>query len=307
MMHFLPMKIRDADFTRAHPVLRTATWLTGITLGAITLYLAGRLFLQDNWQAGLQIILATLEGSTFWTALAVGIAAQAVDGALGMAYGATASAFLLGTGASPAVASASVHIAEIFTTGVSGIAHAKYGNVDRKLFLKLLIPGVLGALLGVVVVTQIDGKALRPYVAAYLLIIGIYILSKAFRKLRAAPREPRHVAKLGLFGGFVDAVGGGGWGPVVTSTLVGSGNDPRTTIGSVNFAEFFLTVATAAGFTLLAVEGTWPVVAGLVIGGLLAAPFAALLVKTVSTRNLLILVGVLITALSCWNLYKSIG
>src|SRR5688572_17249624 len=173
MMHFLPMKIRDADFTRAHPVLRTATWLTGITLGAITLYLAGRLFLQDNWQAGLQIILATLEGSTFWTALAVGIAAQAVDGALGMAYGATASAFLLGTGASPAVASASVHIAEIFTTGVSGIAHAKYGNVDRKLFLKLLIPGVLGALLGVVVVTQIDGKALRPYVAAYLLIIGI--------------------------------------------------------------------------------------------------------------------------------------
>jgi uncharacterized protein len=305
------MKIRPvqqiSDTVVAHPVLRNATWFTGITLGAITLYLAGRLFLPDNWYAGLQIILTTLEGGTFWSAFAVGIAAQAVDGALGMAYGVTASTFLLGMGASPAVASASVHIAEIFTTGVSGIAHVKHGNVDRKLFLRLLVPGTLGAVIGVLVVTQIDGKVLRPYIAAYLLIMGLYILSKAFRKLRAAQREPRHVAKLGLFGGFVDAVGGGGWGPVVTSTLVGSGNDPRTTIGSVNFAEFFLTLATAASFTLLTVDGTWPVVAGLVVGGLLAAPFAAVLVKMLSTRTLLISVGVLITALSCWNLYRSIG
>ena len=110
-----------------------------------------------------------------------------------------------------------------------------------------------------------------------------------------------------LFGGFVDAVGGGGWGPVVTSTLVGSGNDPRTTIGSVNFAEFFMTLATAASFTLLAVEGTWPVVAGLVIGGLFAAPFAALLCKAVSTRVLFISVGVLITALSAVTLYRSLS
>jgi len=197
-----------------------------------------------------------------------------VDGALGMAYGVTASTFLLGMGASPAVASASVHIAEIFTTGVSGIAHAKLGNVNRRLFLRLLVPGTLGALLGVAVVTQIDGRALKPYVAAYLLLMGLYILSKAFRRLRPNAQEPRHVAKLAVFGGFVDSVGGGGWGPVVTSTLVGSGQDPRTTIGSVNFAEFFLTFATAAGFTLLAVEGTWPVVAGLVVGvgmGLLQA------------------------------------
>jgi uncharacterized protein len=290
----------------AHPVLRTATWFTAITLSAITLYLTARLFLPNNWHAGLQTIMTTLEGSQFWTAVAVGLAAQAVDGALGMAYGVTASTFLLGTGASPAVASASVHIAEIFTTGVSGIAHVKYGNVDRKLFLRLLVPGVVGALLGVYVVTQIDGKVLKPWITAYLLVIGLYILSKAFRRLRAKAREPRHVAKLGVLGGFVDAVGGGGWGPVVTSTLVGTGQDPRTTIGSVNFAEFFLTLAAATSFTLLAVEGTWPVVAGLVVGGIFAAPFAALLVRSLSTRTLLIAVGLLITSLSAWNLYRSV-
>ena len=303
--HGLPPAEQASVTAAAHPVLRTATWFTAITLSAITLYLMARLFLPNNWYAGLQTIAATLEGSAFWSAVAVGLLAQAVDGALGMAYGVTASTFLLGMGASPAVASASVHIAEIFTTGVSGMAHVKYGNVNRKLFVRLLIPGVLGAVLGVWVVTQIDARVLKPYVAAYLLLIGIHILSKAFRHLRARQHEPQHVAKLALFGGFVDSVGGGGWGPVVTSTLVGSGNDPRTTIGSVNFAEFFLTLATAASFTLLAVDGTWPVVAGLVVGGLFAAPFAALLCKTLSTRALLILVGVLITGLSAWNLYKS--
>jgi uncharacterized protein len=305
--HGLPPVEEIGVTAAAHPVLRTATWFTVITLSAITLYLAARLFLPNNWNAGLQTIGETLQGGAFWSAVLVGLLAQAVDGALGMAYGVTASTFLLGMGASPAVASASVHIAEIFTTGVSGMAHVKFGNVDRRLFLRLLVPGTLGAVMGVLVVTQIDGKLLRPYVAAYLLIIGLYILSKAFHRLRARQREPRHVAKLGLFGGFVDAMGGGGWGPVVTSTLVGSGNDPRTTIGSVNFAEFFLTLATAASFTLLAVDGTWPVVAGLVVGGLFAAPFAALMVKTLSTRTLLVSVGVLITLLSGWNLYKSIG
>jgi uncharacterized membrane protein YfcA len=305
--HGLPPVEQVPATAAAHPVLRTATWFTAITLTALTCYLLARLFLPNNWHAGLQTIAATLEGSTFWSAVAIGLAAQAIDGALGMAYGVTASTFLLGMGASPAVASASVHIAEIFTTGVSGMAHVKYGNVNRKLFVRLLVPGTLGAVLGVWVVTQIDGRVLKPYISAYLLIIGLYILSKAFRHLRARQREPRHVAKLALFGGFVDSVGGGGWGPVVTSTLVGSGNDPRTTIGSVNFAEFFLTLATAASFTLLAVDGTWPVVAGLVIGGLFAAPFAALLCRTLSTRALLIAVGVLITALSCWNLYKALA
>jgi len=307
------MKIRKPDLTPGpvnprhdHVLLRTATWFTAITITAVALYLMARLFLSGGGSAGAQAIASTLQGSAFWTALAIGLAAQAVDGALGMGYGVTASSFLLGTGATPAVASASTHIAKLFTTGVSGIAHAKYGNVDRRLFARLLVPGMAGGMLGVALVTQVDGRLLKPFVSAYLLVIGVYILTKAYRRVRARQDEPRHAAKLGLFGGFLDAVGGGGWGPVVTSTLVGSGNDPRTTIGSVNFAEFFMTLATAASFTLLAVEGTWPVVAGLVIGGLFAAPFAALLCKAVSARALLVSVGVLITALSCWNLYQSV-
>jgi uncharacterized membrane protein YfcA len=287
-------------------LLRTASWFTAAVITALTAYLVARLFLPNNWHAGLQTIVTTLESSAFWIALAIGVAAQAVDGALGMGYGVTASSFLLGTGASPAVASASTHIAKLFTTGVSGIAHAKYGNVDRRLFARLLLPGMAGGMLGVLLVTQVEGRLLKPFISAYLLVIGLHILAKAYRSLRPAQGEPRHAAKLGLFGGFVDAVGGGGWGPVVTSSLVGSGNDPRTTIGSVNFAEFFMTLATAASFTLLAVEGTWPVVAGLVIGGLVAAPFAALLCKAARPRVLLVSVGALICALSAWNLYRSV-
>ena len=287
-------------------LLRSATWFTAIIITALGVYLVGRLFLSTSASGGLQVIASTLQGSAFWIALAIGLAAQAVDGALGMGYGVTASSFLLGTGASPAVASASTHIAKLFTTGVSGIAHAKYGNVDRKLFVRLLLPGMGGGMLGVLLVTQIDGQVLKPFVSAYLLVIGLYILSKAYRRVRSQQGEARHVAKLGLFGGFVDAVGGGGWGPVVTSSLVGSGNDPRTTIGSVNFAEFFMTLATAASFTLLAVEGTWPVVAGLVIGGLFAAPFAALLCKATNPRALLTSVGVLIVAISALTLYRSL-
>jgi uncharacterized membrane protein YfcA len=275
-------------------ILDLAAGFTLSVLAALSIYLATRL--------NAQIVLEALGSTSFWSAVAVGFFAQAVDGALGMAYGVTATTFLLGAGASPASASASVHIAEIFTTGFSGVSHLKYGNVNRQLFTRLLIPGMLGAVLGTLVITQVDGRIMRPYVAAYLLIMGFYILSKAFRELRARTDEPRHVGKLAAFGGFVDAAGGGGWGPVVASTLVGSGRDPRTTIGSVNFAEFFITVATAASFSLLAGPGTWVLVAGLVVGGLFAAPFAAMLCRRLRTRSLLILVGGLIAALSAYNL-----
>jgi uncharacterized membrane protein YfcA len=200
-----------------------------------------------------------------------------------------------------------VHIAEIFTTGVSGVAHAKMGNVDKKLFLRLLVPGMIGAVLGAVLVTQVDGKALKPIISAYLLIMGVYILSKAWRKIKPRKDEPRHVAKLALFGGFVDSAGGGGWGPVVTTSLVGSGCDPRTTIGSVNFAEFYLALVGATAFTLMVGTGVWVLVLGLIIGGLGAAPFAALVTKRLKTRTLLILVGTLISIVSLFNLYKALN
>ena len=291
-----------------HPLLRSAMWFAILVLAGLLLFITWRLFFGDNGgHSGLQIIESTLSSQTFWSAVAVGFFAQMIDGALGMAYGITATTFLLSAGASPAAASASVHIAEVFTTGLSGISHVKLGNVNKSLFLRLLLPGIIGAILGAVLITQFDGKVLKPFISAYLLLMGLYILSKAYRHVKQR-KEPKHIAKLALFGGFVDAAGGGGWGPVVTSSLLGSGSDPRTTIGSVNFAEFFLTITSATSFILLAGEpSTWMMVAGLVFGGLFAAPFAALLCKKLPARTLLTIVGCLITLISAYNIYKALS
>lgn len=291
-----------------HPVLKMAMWSVMFLLTALALVLASRLFNQPaGGLSGFQLIAAALSSHEFWAAAAVGLLAQTVDGALGMAYGITSTSFLLATGSSPAVASASVHIAEVFTTGVSGISHLKLGNVNRNLFLRLLVPGMLGAATGAWVLSSIDGKAIKPFIAAYLLLMGVYVISKIFRKIKPQRGEPRHVAKLGLFGGFVDAVGGGGWGPVVTTTLVGTGNDPRMTIGSVNLAEFFLTFISAGVFAVLIhQESPWTTVAGLVLGGLFAAPFAALLTKRLHTKALLALVGSTIVIVSAFNIYRSL-
>lgn len=286
--------------------IRLAVGFASLVLVTLSVFLISRFFIINDSSTAFQIINQTLSDKMFWSAIAVGFLAQAIDGALGMAYGITSTTFLLSAGASPAMASASVHIAEIFTTGVSGVSHAKLGNVNKKLFLRLLVPGIIGAVLGAILVTQVDGKAMKPFISAYLLIMGIYILGKAWRKIRRRSSEPKHVGKLALLGGFVDSAGGGGWGPVVTTTLVGSGNDPRTTIGSVNFAEFFLSLAGAATFTLLVGSGVWVLVLGLVIGGLFAAPFAALMTRRLNTRVLLILVGTLISVTSIYNLYKAL-
>jgi uncharacterized membrane protein YfcA len=291
-----------------HLALRIAVWAAISILASLLLVLAWRLFFTDHdGLSGFELIENTLTSRIFWSAVAVGFLAQMVDGALGMAYGITATSFLLGSGVPPAAASASVHIAEVFTTGLSGISHAKLGNVNKKLFLSLLLPGMLGAILGAVLVTQVDGDVIKPFISAYLLIMGLYILRKAY--LHVTQRKaPRHVAKLALFGGFVDSAGGGGWGPVVTTSLLGSGSDPRTTIGSVNFAEFFLTITTATSFILLAGQpDTWILVAGLVFGGMFAAPFAALLCKKLSARTLLTIVGTLITLISAFNIYQSLS
>jgi uncharacterized protein len=303
----LRLGIPPVEVIPLHPIIRSAIWFTAFTLISLVVLGISKVF-GNSWSEGVSSIEFTLNDSMFWSAVLVGLIAQAVDGALGMAYGITSTSFLLATGASPALATASVHMAEVFTTGVSGISHAKFGNVDKKLFLRLLVPGIIGGVIGALVVTQIDGKVLKPFITGYLLLMGIYVLSKAFRKHIAARKsEPKHVAKLALLGGFVDSSGGGGWGPVVTTTLVGTGHDPRTTSGSVNFAEFFLTLASAASLFILVDETIWHIVAGLVIGGLFAAPFAAYACKKFSTRTLLILVGILISGISLFNLYKALA
>jgi uncharacterized membrane protein YfcA len=242
----------------------------------------------------------------FWLAVGIGLAAQIIDGALGMAYGVTSNSFLLGIGASPAAASGAVHLAEIFTTALSGVSHIKFGNVDKQLLKKIVIPGVFGGVVGVIFLTSIDGNLLKPFITIYLLLMGIVILRKAFKTIREKQSEDlKHVQKLAVSGGFLDAVGGGGWGPIVTSFLIGQGNSPRKTIGTVNTAEFFVALATGTSFLVLGSINHWELVTGLIFGGLFAAPFAAYLTSKLSTKILLLSVGILICGLSLFNLYKT--
>ena len=298
----------EYDVTHAsdHPLLRIASYLVFAVLIGLVLYLAYRLFLGGNVRSGSEIIADAIHDPMFWSAVLVGLIAQMIDGALGMAYGITSSSFLLAVGASPAMASGATHLAEVFTSGVSGVSHLKMGNVNKKLFFSLLIPGIVGGLIGTYILGSIDGKALKPYISLYLLMMGLYVLSKAFRHIKARYEiNAAKIAPLALFGGLMDTTGGGGWGPIVTTSLVGSGHDPRTTIGSVNFAEFFLTVTVATALFSILDQSVWTIVAGLVIGGLFAAPFAAYITKHLKTKTLLILVGSLISLISVFNLYKS--
>jgi uncharacterized membrane protein YfcA len=303
----LPPVEQVIDRAQAHPLATVASWFMGFTLFGLAAILLARGLPLGDPSAALDIVIGVVTSDEFLKAAAVGFIAQSIDGALGMAYGISATTFLLGTGASPAVASASVHIAEIFTTGLSGLSHLRLGNVDRKLMLRLLIPGVIGGVLGALVVTKFDGAALKPWISGYLLVMGIYVLAKAWRHRRKPAQEPKHVAKLALFGGFVDAAGGGGWGPVVTTSLVGAGQDPRRTIGSVNFAEFFIAIASAGAFVIFIDAAPWATVAGLVAGGMFAAPLAAFLCRALPARALLVLVGTLISGLSVYNLMKALG
>jgi uncharacterized membrane protein YfcA len=240
----------------------------------------------------------------------VGFLAQMIDGALGMAYGVSSNTFLLSLGIPPAAASASVHMAEVVTTGISGFSHWKLGNVNWKLVKRLLIPGVIGGAAGAYLLTTFDGNVIKPYISAYLLVMGIVIIIKAFNMKQKHNENEYHgpkISLLGLLGGFCDAIGGGGWGPVVTTTLVARGKHPRLTIGSVNFSEFFVTFAESVTFVLtLNFFEYWQVIVGLLVGGGIAAPIAARMTKNLPIKALMIMVGTLIIILSIRTIYLAV-
>ena len=240
--------------------------------------------------------------------VAVGFLAQLVDGALGMAYGVTATTILLQfTPTTPAVASASIHAAEAFTTGASAFSHWRAGNVVRRLVVRLAVPGVLGGIAGAYLVSSFPAEMIRPLVSLYLLVMGGVILARAFRfAAKPIDLKTHPVAVLGVTGGFLDAVGGGGWGPIVASRLIGSGGTPRFVIGSVNCAEFFLTVTISVTFLATIGLELWPVITGLIIGGVLAAPLGAVAAARVPARPMMIMVGCLVSILSLANLYSAI-
>jgi uncharacterized protein len=243
----------------------------------------------------------------FFALLAVGFLAQLVDGALGMAFGLISTTALLSLGVAPVQASAAIHMAEIATTGASGLSHLFHRNVDRRLLLLIAVPGVLGGALGAWILSNVDGRTIRPFVSAYLLAMGLYILLKV-RKPAGAHRDvkPGHAAPLGLVGGFLDAIGSGGWGPMVTSTLIGSGQAPRRVIGSVNAAEFFVTTVVAATFLIELVSIQVEHIVALAIGGVLAAPFGAWIAHHVPARALMAAVGLTVSALAVFQLVRSL-
>jgi uncharacterized membrane protein YfcA len=237
--------------------------------------------------------------------IVVGFIAQMIDGALGMAYGVSSNTFLLSLGIPPAAASASVHAAEVVTTGISGLSHWRFGNVHLDLVKRLLIPGVVGGVIGAYLLSSVDATVIKPFVAVYLMVMGLVILGKAFAK--PEHREVRTgLIPLGFVGGLMDAIGGGGWGPIVTSTLVARGNNPRFTVGSVNATEFFVTVSESLTF-ILAMSSVYldygKVILGLLIGGVLAAPLAAFAARKLPRRPFMVLVGLLIIVLSARTLY----
>lgn len=234
--------------------------------------------------------------------VAIGFVAQLVDGAIGMAYGLTATSMLMSFGITAATASASVHTAEIFTTAASGTAHWRFGNVDAAIVRRLAIPGVLGGIIGALILATVPSAYIRPVVSSYLIAVGCIILWRAISNRPHTNLSIKRVGPLGFSGGFLDAAGGGGWGSLVTTTLIERGMKPRFAIGSSNVAEFFVTTAVTATFFVTIGLTLWPVIAGLIIGGVIAAPFAAYAAAYLPDKPMMILVGIIVIALSLRNL-----
>jgi uncharacterized protein len=233
-----------------------------------------------------------------------GFVAQLIDGALGMAYGVTATSILIGAGVPPAAASATVHAAECVTTGASALSHQAFGNVSKSLFRRLLIPGVVGAAIGAYILASLPGEKLKPYIAGYLLLMGVVIIRKAFR-MPGNKEVTTHLGPLAFCGAMVDAIGGGGWGPIVASNLIARGNAMREAIGSVNAVEFFVTLSSSIVFVLTLGLTHWHIIVGLALGGVVAAPLGAWACKKVPHKPFMILVGLLIIGLSIRTLFRS--
>ena len=250
--------------------------------------------------------------------LLVGFTAQLVDGALGMAYGVVSASMLLTVGVPPANVSASVHASKVFTGAASAGSHAYQRNVSWRLFLPLAAAGALGGVLGAYVLTSIEAGAIKPYIVAYLAVMGLVILWRAYRTDPDAAVVPfRHPAPLGLAGGFLDALGGGGWGPTVTSTLIGAGTTPRCAIGTSNTAEFFVAIAVSSAFIWALLTGRWAeaqdlrdhawAVGGLIVGGVVAAPLAAWLTRRLPMRPMTWIVGAVVMILAAYQAAQLLG
>lgn len=254
------------------------------------------------------IDFAAIDFTALLPFILIGFAAQLVDGALGMAFGVICNTLLVAVlGVPPATASARIHVVEIFTTGASGLSHLFHRNIDWPLFWRLLIPGVIGGVLGAYVLSSLHADVVKPFVLGYLVLIGVWLL---IRGLLYPPKfeKPKIVAPLAVVGGFLDAAGGGGWGPVVTSNLLVQGGEPRKVVGTVNSVEFFLAVAVSIAFIWnLGFSQILGPTLGLIVGGVAAAPLGAMMAKRFSPKVMLVMVGIVLIATSAFGLYKALS
>lgn len=242
--------------------------------------------------------------SEFLTFAGIGALAQLVDGALGMAYGVTSAGMLLGVGMAPALASASVHYAETFTCGASGLSHWWAGNVQRRLFLVLAIPGVLGAILGATLLTHMPPIWIRYFLTPYLLLMGLFLVLRTTQRKDRRADVPRGTGVLGFVAGLLDAAGGGGWSALTVTAMVARGQEPRLVIGSVHLAKCVVSIAASITFLLSIGESKLHVVLGLILGGVAAAPFGAWLVRRLPPRISTLMAGLTVLALGAYNFYR---
>ena len=246
----------------------------------------------------------------------IGFIAQIIDGALGMAYGASSMTMLTSYGVSSSIANSCIKLSEVFTTSASGFSHWKLGNINKKLVKNLIIPGVIGAVFGAILIGYVDTiegfnkKYVKPVISIYILLLGVYIIYKALRK-KVKKKKTQNLGILALFGGFMDAAGGGGWGPIVTSTLISKGRNPKYTIGSVNLSEFFIALTSAIIITIMIGLEEWQigggikVAVGLIIGGIIAAPMGAIVASKIKAKPMMLTVGTLIIVVNLLNIYKA--
>lgn len=235
--------------------------------------------------------------------IAIGFFAQLIDGSMGMGYKTSTTSLLMALGLPPVLASSSTHSAGVFVSAASALAHIKLGNVDKKLLWQLAIPGVIGGIIGAIILTFAPTSWIKPFVSVYLIIMGLRIVLKSLRKRKDTDGTGyQRIGTLAGLGGLLDAIGGGGWGPIVTGNLIMAGNEPRFAIGTSNTAEFIVSVAQTVVFFTLLDNFQWTTVLGLIIGGVIAAPLAAYITQKIPIRRFAILVGLLVIFLSARSL-----
>lgn len=255
------------------------------------------LFLSAEQLTALQLVLQKDNNMFYWMLL-VGFGAEVVAGSMGMGYGVICTSLLLILNVPPPVVSASIHSAEAFTSAAGSISHWQLGNVNKKLVKALAIPAIIGAVIGALALTYVGekyAKLTKPFIAAYTIYLGIKILQNAFKKKKVNTQKKKsNITVLGLIGGFIDSFGGGGWGPLVTGTFIKNGRTPRFVIGSSTVAKCILTVASAVTFIFSIGISHWNVVAGLLIGGIVTAPFSAMLTAKLPTKKMFVAVGIVV-------------